>query len=67
MEDSSITAGVSRYIGDIVTQPSLGGTDNEQVSGVADWRVDCMSTHSGLPYAKYNSFINCTFKTYTLL
>ena len=47
MEDSS-TAGVSRYIGDTATQPSLGGTDNEQVSGVADWRVECMSTHSGL-------------------
>ncbi|XP_064406211.1 uncharacterized protein LOC135351194 [Halichondria panicea] len=30
MEDSS-TAGVSRYIGDTATQPSLGGTDNEQL------------------------------------
>ncbi len=64
MEDSS--TGVSRYIGGTITQPSLGGTDNEQVSGVAGWRVECMSIHSGLLYAKYNSFINCAFKTYTL-
>ncbi len=41
MEDSS-TAGVSRYIGGTATQPSLGGTDNEQVSGVAGWRVECI-------------------------
>ena len=35
--DSS--TGVSRYIGGTATQPSLGSTDNDLVSGVADWRV----------------------------